>query len=68
MAFTDDATGEQREKAIQLQWFKGRDALRRDALRIVSAWHGISNPRVVATLTTGDKEWVPEPNAEKSDD
>lgn len=68
VTFMDTASGQRRERTLSMEWFKGRDALRRDALRILSTWRGVSDPRVVATLTTGDKDWVPEPDAEKTDD
>lgn len=61
VTFMDDATGQEREKTVELPWFQSdRDQIRRIALNIVRTWRGISNPRVTATMTKGDTGWVPE--------
>lgn len=67
VAFTDNASGRRVERKVQLRWPypSTRDGVRSAAIRVVEYWPGTSDPVVVATLMSGDTDWVEE---ERSDD
>ena len=56
--FIDQASGQERERIIQTVWTaRTQREIVREAKRILDYWKGISEPRVIATLSVGQAVW-----------